>query len=56
MSYPKKSKAFGQWAKLMQEQAVVPDRVDYKKAVKGGTKRSKRRRKRFRSRKRRASE
>jgi len=28
--YPKQVKAFLQWAKLMSEQALVPDRVQYK--------------------------
>lgn len=48
--YPKKSKDFAQWAKLMQEQATVPDRVQYKKktAVKGGRKSRNMRKKRIR--------
>lgn len=54
MSHPKQLKAFLQWSKLMQEQATVPDRLQYKGvSVKGKKSRRKKRKKRFRSRKRR---
>jgi len=52
MTHPKEVKAFRQWAKLMEDQARVPERVQYKltsseKSVKGRKKRRKPRRKRF---------
>jgi len=30
MTYPKRVDAFKEWAKLMTEQALVPDRIQYK--------------------------
>lgn len=52
MTHPKEVKAFRQWTKLMEDQAKVPDRVQYKqtsskKSVKG-RKARKQRRKRIR--------
>lgn len=48
MSQPSKVKAFKEWATLMVDQAKVPDRVQYKKSVKGGKTSRKKRRKRIR--------
>lgn len=58
MTHPKRADAFREWSKLMLEQAIVPDRLQYKststssKSVKRMNKRSTKRRKRFRKRKR----
>jgi len=54
--YPRRADAFREWSKLMLEQAIVPDRLQYKstsKSVKGMNRPSKTRRKHFRKRKRR---
>lgn len=51
-SYPKRADHFLQWAKLMAQQAIVPDRVSHKSS-KGGKKPSTKRRKRFRKRRKR---
>lgn len=48
MSQPNKVKAFKEWATMMVDQAKVPDRVQYKKSVKGAKSPRKQRRKRIR--------
>lgn len=61
MSHPKRADHFKKWSQMMLEQAIVPERLEYKGApsVKSpqGRKTSRRgRRKRFRSRKRQQQE
>lgn len=51
MSYPRRADHFREWSKLMLEQALVPERVQYKgssstKSVKGMNRRFRKRRKR----------
>lgn len=65
-SYPKRADHFKKWAQMMVEQALVPDRLEYKtasrssastrKSSNGGTKKSRKRRKRFLRRKRQKQE
>lgn len=65
-SYPKRADHFKKWSQMMLEQALVPDRLEYKTASKssastrkssnGGTKRWRKRRKRFLRRKRKKQE
>lgn len=38
--YPKRVDRFREWSKLMQEQAIVPDRVQYKSNGRGRSRRS----------------
>lgn len=62
MSHPKRADHFREWSKMMLEQAVVPDRLQYKglspssKKSNKGKKLRRKRRKRFRVRKRQQKE
>lgn len=66
-SYPRRADHFKKWSQMMLEQALVPDRLEYKgtaskrssstsKSSNGGTRKSRKRRKRFLRRKRQKQE
>jgi len=62
MSHPKRADHFKKWAAMMLEQALVPERLEYKgtssmkRPSKGGMRKRKSRRKRFLRRKRQKQE
>jgi len=62
MSHPKRADHFKKWAAMMLEQALVPERLEYKgtssmkRPSKGGTRKRRKRGKRFLRRKRQKQE
>jgi len=61
MSYPRRADHFKKWSQMMLEQALVPERLEYKnlgpkKPSKGGNRKRRRRGKRFLRRKRQKQE